>query len=825
MPSSIVAFTLAAEATVFGLFSGNFGPTGAAGVNQQQAVEARLVINGVPGMVNRAVVPSGGDSQNILREVLTAQSSRTLSPGGYTAGVEVCMPTGTRVLGLDGHVQLAMLQGVQGAAGATGPTGPAGATGPQGATGVTGATGATGPTGPAGTTGPQGSPGVTGFTGPTGPAGAQGAQGVTGPTGPAGAQGVTGPTGPQGAQGQPGVTGATGPTGPAGQGTPGVTGPTGPQGSQGSPGVTGATGPTGPAGAAGSQGAQGSPGVTGATGPTGPAGAQGAQGSPGVTGLTGPTGPAGATGPTGPQGATGPTGPQGPAGAGGGGGGVMTGLRPSTDNAVARWDGPSAFALQDSELYVADGGGVFGVRGVQYAGIVNVPTGLTQIINWGSGPFQLSYVATTTTNFIMTGPPSGPSELSLAIQHVTANSFAAWQPNVSWLASITPTLSDDLGALDILSFEARRSSPTQVSYYGAAGLSYGTGATGSTLQDGATGPTGPAGATGPQGATGPTGPAGPQGVGPTFSDMTVGSSVFTSAFMPGTGPYAFTNVPSSIFSFTLNARANVTAWFQGAVSPTGAAGTPIQRAADVRVVVAGFPGAGVRVVTPSGGTNQLTSVGIGAQQSIVLDAGSYTAGVQWAAPTGTRAMGLEGNLVLVGMQGLVGATGPTGPANGPPGATGPTGPAGAAGAAGATGPQGATGPAGAGTYASGIWQIGDGVPMVEAASVGTGRRYAVLALGTAFSGSFVPSGLGDRLVFIGNAASAPPTLYPPSGGVLVWAQASGPHTALFGMSSSGRITTIVAARKLRREEYEEGLRRSANGLYAELTRRYPRGRD
>lgn len=499
----------------------------------------------------------------------------------------------------------------------------------------------------------------------------------------------------------------------------------------------------------------------------------------------------------------------------------MTGIRPTTDNAVVRWDGVSGFALQDSGVYVDDGAGVFGVRSIQFPGIVNVPTGLTQIINWASGPYQLAYVATTTTNFIMTGPPSGPSELSLAIQHVTANSFAAWQPNVNWLASMTPTLSDDLGALDIISFEARRSSPSAVSYYGAAGLSYGTGATGSTIQDGATGPTGPAGATGPQGATGPTGPAGPQGPPPTFSDMTVGSSVFTSAFMPGTGPYPFTNVPSSIFSFTLNSRSTVSAWFQGAVSPTGPAGTPIQRSADVRVVVAGIPGAGVRVVGPSGGTNQLTSLGVGAQQVVALDAGTYTAGVQWAAGTGTRAMGLEGNLVLVGLAGLVGATGPTGPANGPPGPTGPTGPAGAAGP---TGPQGSTGPAGAGTYASGIWQIGDGVPMVEAASVGTGRRYAVLALGTAFSGSFVPSGLGDRLVFIGNAASAPPTLYPPSGGVLVWAQASGPHTALFGMSSSGRITTIVAAHRMRREEYEEGLRRSAAGLYAELTRRYPKGR-
>ena len=80
--------------------------------------------------------------------------------------------------------------------------------------------------------------------------------------------------------------------------------------------------------------------------------------------------------------------------------------------------------------------------------------------------------------------------------------------------------------------------------------------------------------------------------------------------------------------------------------------------------------------------------------------------------------------------------------------------------------------------------------MVEAASI-AGRRYSVLNAGTAFSASFVPSGMGDRVSFIANAA-APPTP-PPTMGMFIWSQASGPDTALFAMSSSGRVTVLAGA--------------------------------
>jgi hypothetical protein len=146
----------------------------------------------------------------------------------------------------------------------------------------------------------------------------------------------------------------------------------------------------------------------------------------------------------------------------------------------------------------------------------------------------------------------------------------------------------------------------------------------------------------------------------------------------------------------------------------------------------------------------------------------------------------------------MGATGPTGPAGaaGAAGSTGPTGPQGAtgsAGAAGATGAQGATGPTGpmgAGTQiGSGTFQIGVGAPLVEAASI-NGSRFVALALGTALSPTFVPSGTGDRVVFLANCASPPGK--PGTGGIIYYAQ-SGAGLAL---GINGTLTTWAPARKL-----------------------------
>ncbi len=285
----------------------------------------------------------------------------------------------------------------------------------------------------------------------------------------------------------------------------------------------------------------------------------------------------------------------------------------------------------------------------------------------------------------------------------------------------------------------------------------------------------------------------------TAAAVGMGSSVFTGANLSPTASAAFTNIPSSIFPISITGGpASVVAWFNGHFGVTGPAGPPIQNVAEVRVVINGDPGPYVRVSTPSGGVQQNLFNGVPAQHAVVLGTGTYTMGVQWRAATGNRRMGLSGHLLATVMQGVPGPTG-------------------------AIGPLGPTGPAGAGTMiGSGIFQIGDGVPLVEAASVG-GRRYAVLALGTAFSGSFIPSGLADRAVFIANAASPPATFPGPTGGILVWSQQSGPHSALFGLSSSGRITTIVPAKRLSRSQIDLDLRRSAEGLFAHITRRPPRG--
>lgn len=427
---------------------------GAATGSQFNEVDVRLVIDGNRGPVVRSL--QGGTA---AREAVTVQHLiQTSGPGGHTGWIEFSKGTGTHQVFLTGSIVLTSLEGALGPTGTLGPTGPTGAQGAQGPTGPQGAAGSG--------AGPQGSPGVTGPTGPTGPAGQQGSPGVTGPQGAQGSQGSAG---------APGVTGATGPTGPAGQ--------------QGSPGVTG---PQGPTGSIGPQGAQGSPGVTGATGPVG---TQGVQGSPGVTGPTGSVGPTGSIGPTGP---TGPAGAQGPAGSGGGGGvGGITGPTQTFDNAIALWSGIGGTALKNSTVFVANDGTIYGPRGLQYAGEVNVPTGQTQVVNWASGPDQALSIGTL-TSVMFTGPAaSGPRPLVLRVKHVEPNTFVrSWPTALRFENSYIPTLSGQSGAEDILFIEDRLGT-----YYASVALNFGTGANVATGP--VSGPTGPAGATGAQGATGP----------------------------------------------------------------------------------------------------------------------------------------------------------------------------------------------------------------------------------------------------------------------------------------------------------------------------------
>lgn len=183
IPSSVVSFTLASPAMAVGLFLGDFQATAGSVPFQQQLIETRVVINGIPGATRPYSTPSGL-FQTITRQAMAAQAAVRLPAGGYTAGVEWRRATGTRLIGAAGDLLVSLING------AVGPTGPQGATGSGG--GATGPQGATGPTGPTGPVGQQGSPGVTG---------------------PAGATGTIGPTGPAGAgtQGSPGVTGPAGP--------------------------------------------------------------------------------------------------------------------------------------------------------------------------------------------------------------------------------------------------------------------------------------------------------------------------------------------------------------------------------------------------------------------------------------------------------------------------------------------------------------------------------------------------------------------------------------------------------------------------------------
>lgn len=90
------------------------------------------------------------------------------------------------------------------------------------------------------------------------------------------------------------------------------------------------TGPRGEAGPVGPVGPAGPEGAVGPEGPSGPPGETGDVGPPGPPGEVGPPGAPGEVGPPGPPGEPGPPGPPGPPGSGGGGVTVLVG---SSDNA------------------------------------------------------------------------------------------------------------------------------------------------------------------------------------------------------------------------------------------------------------------------------------------------------------------------------------------------------------------------------------------------------------------------------------------------------------------------------------------------------------
>jgi hypothetical protein len=175
--------------------------------------------------------------------------------------------------------------------------------------------------------------------------------------------------------------------------------------------------------------------------------------------------------------------------------------------------------------------------------------------------------------------------------------------------------------------------------------------------------------------------------------------------------------------------------------------------------------------------------------------GVHTAYLQYRLATGTRTPFVNGSILFETTQGAVGPTGPAGAPQGSPGntgATGPqgspgtTGPQGSPGVTGSTGPQGATGPF-VGTFiGSGIYGLGNGIPMLEAANL-SGSRYFALGVGTQLSSVHVPSG-GDRVGFIGD--SLIPPLPSPTGGVLLFSSATGGSSNLYVMNGSGIVTRL-----------------------------------
>lgn len=459
----------------------------------------------------------------------------------------------------------------------------------------------------------------------------------------------------------------------------------------------------------------------------------------GVTGPQGPTGPAGfgtgATGPMGPQGIQGPTGAPGAIGTGATGPRGATGIQGPT--------GPTGPQ------------GATGPRGNTGPQGSPGPQGLTgpQGQVGSVGPQGATGPQGSTGPVGATGPqgPQGPT----GVDGATGPAGATGPQGVQGVQGPTGTIGPGGSG------QGPQGSPGVTGAGGAAGV---TGATGPT---GPAGPTGQRGATGAQGVTGPTGPQGTQGI---------------------TGPRGNTGATGP----------------QGATGPTG----------------------------PQGATGPVGNTGPQGSPGLTGSIGS-------TGPTGPQ--GNQGSPGVTGPQGVTGPTGPTGPR----GNTGPTGPQGSPGIASpgfATGQipvwygngwtasndiwdqnlrmrkgaiQFGTGPAvltGAQIQASREFQIiagarqgsgilenvvdygigntvvdtnlviGDGDTLIEATQLADGRRITALNVGVQIPTTYVATGLGDKVTFIGdvgiNPRSRPGTGV--TGGSLLYSQTGALKTIGFG---------------------------------------------
>ncbi len=404
--------------------------------------------------------------------------------------------------------------------------------------------------------------------------------------------------------------------------------------------------------------------------------------------------------------------------------------------------------------------------------------------------------------------------MRLRIDHRVANVNAQWQATaVFWRDSFVPTLSTYSGAQDIIYIDARISGTSGPNYFAQAVLNFGrsggsaplgpTGPQGAQGSPGVTGPQGPAGlgsgSTGPQGPTGPTGPAGVTGAtGPqgspgtvTVSNAPIGTSVYSGAGPTGS---VFTSVPSSFAFLTTSVASDIkvtAALSTVSTGPTpsgtsaGQTGIAINDLLEYQVVIDGVAGPSVRQALPTGGQAFASTV-IGVQRAA---AGVHTAYLQARLATGSRTPFISGSLVMETTQGAVGPTGPAGAPQGSPGLQGSPGPQGSPGLTGFTGPTGPAGPTGpfVGTFiGSGIFGIGQGAPIVQAANL-AGSRYWVLGLATGLSSSHVPSG-GDLVGVIGPVSSRPAG--PAVGGAGLLYVFSG---CLAFMGASGTVTVLGVA--------------------------------
>ena len=395
----------------------------------------------------------------------------------------------------------------------------------------------------------------------------------------------------------------------------------------------------------------------GATGPTGP------------TGVTGATGPTGVTGATGPAGATGATGPSANISA--------------TDTVVTgKLSGDQSIASNTNDVLISfvddiDPNNWWNATSKQFtptiAGYYNI-----SLHAWWTA------AGTTTNQYNIQIRKNSSTSAIFQNQTVTGSGSSQGGSRVVYLNGSTDYVDFTAYNGDSVSRSLQWGGAGQGTWFSAALMTTGVGATGATGPVGATGLTGATGATGPTGvgATGATGPTGLTGATGATGPATF---VFRGAWN-NTDTYAVNNVVGYLGSAYVATASNTnvlptdTGYWTLTVSK-GATGVTGPQGPTGATGVTGATGS----TGPAGATGITGATGLTGATGPTGNTG----------PTGvTGPTGLTGATGDTGPTGLTGATGATG-ATGPIGATGDTGPTGPTGLTGATGPTGLTGATGA----------------------------------------------------------------------------------------------------------------------------------